>query len=58
MNSGSGAVKRFIELFVNEQTKSVAVCNADTLMEVLRGQLGLTGIKPTCGNGDFGPAPC
>jgi carbon-monoxide dehydrogenase small subunit len=58
MNNGrgaeAGAVKQFIELFVNEQTKSVAVRNADTLMEVLRGQLGLTGVKPACGNGDCG----
>lgn len=46
--------KEFLELHVNGEKKSVAVRPADTLLDVLRGQLGLTGAKPGCKNGDCG----
>ncbi|MGE5403569.1 MAG: (2Fe-2S)-binding protein [Candidatus Saccharibacteria bacterium] len=43
-----------IELDVNNETRSVMVRPADTLLYVLREQLGLTGTKPGCENGDCG----
>ena len=44
--------KSIIELDVNGEKKSVAVRPADTLLYALREQLGLTGTKYACGNGD------
>jgi aerobic-type carbon monoxide dehydrogenase small subunit (CoxS/CutS family) len=44
--------KTLIELDVNNEKKSAAVRPADTLLYVLREQLGLTGTKYGCGNGD------
>lgn len=46
--------KELIELIVNGEKKSVAARPADTLLDTLRTQLGLTGAKPGCKNGDCG----
>lgn len=43
-----------IELMVNGEKRSAVARPADTLLEVLRDQLGLTGAKPGCKNGDCG----
>jgi aerobic carbon-monoxide dehydrogenase small subunit len=48
----SGIVK--LELMVNNEKKMVVVRPADTLLRVIREQLGLTGAKPSCENGDCG----
>lgn len=44
--------KSMIELGVNGETKNLIVRPADTLLYALREQLGLTGTKKACGNGD------
>lgn len=44
--------KSIIDINVNNSTKSVAVRPADTLLYVIREQLGLTGAKNGCENGD------
>ena len=44
--------KSIIEINVNGDQKSVVVRPADTLLYVLREQLGLTGAKNGCENGD------
>lgn len=41
-------------LFVNGEEKRVTFRHADILLDVLRYQLGLTGAKPGCLNGDCG----
>jgi carbon-monoxide dehydrogenase small subunit len=46
--------KSVIELFVNGEVRSAAVWPSDILLDVLREQLGLTGAKPGCENGDCG----
>ena len=46
--------KSFSELDVNDDNKSVAVHPSDVLLYILREQLGLTGAKPSCENGDCG----
>ena len=43
-----------LELAVNGEQKEVMARPADTLLHVLREQLGLTGAKPSCKNGDCG----
>ncbi len=43
-----------LALDVNGEACRVLARGADTLLEVLRGQLGLTGAKPGCENGDCG----
>lgn len=43
-----------IVLDINDETATVAIRPADTLLEVLRNKLGLTGAKPGCENGDCG----
>lgn len=43
-----------LELTVNGEKKSAVARQADTLLTVLREQLGLTGAKPGCENGDCG----
>jgi carbon-monoxide dehydrogenase small subunit len=43
-----------IELRVNGEVRRAMVRPADTLLRVLREQLGLTGPKPGCENGDCG----
>lgn len=44
--------KSIIELDINGEKKNVAVRPADTILYALREQLGLTGTKKACGNGD------
>lgn len=46
--------KTIITLKVNGDSHEVAVRPADLLLDVLREQLGLTGAKPGCKNGDCG----
>jgi aerobic carbon-monoxide dehydrogenase small subunit len=46
--------KTIIDLNVNGEACQVAVRPSDLLMDVLREQLGLTGAKPGCRNGDCG----
>ncbi len=46
--------KSDITLNVNGEERTVYVRNADTLLHVLREELGLTGAKPGCLNGDCG----
>src|SRR5699024_2073553 len=43
-----------IELEINGEKRMVTVRAADTLLHILRKQLGLTGAKPGCENGDCG----
>lgn len=43
-----------LELDVNGEMRTVLARPADTLLHVLREQLGLTGAKPGCENGDCG----
>jgi aerobic carbon-monoxide dehydrogenase small subunit len=43
-----------LELDINGEKRNVIVRPADTLLEVLREKLGLTGVKPGCENGDCG----
>ncbi len=43
-----------IELCVNEEVRRAVSRPADTLLDVLREKLGLTGAKPGCRNGDCG----
>lgn len=46
--------KVVISLNVNGETHELAVRPSDILLDVLREQLGLTGAKPGCKNGDCG----
>lgn len=46
--------KSIIELNINNEFKDVVIAPSDILLETLRGQLGLTGAKPGCENGDCG----
>ena len=46
--------ENIIELNINGETRTVTVRPADVLLDVLRKQLGLTGAKPGCKNGDCG----
>ncbi|MGI6238613.1 MAG: (2Fe-2S)-binding protein [Christensenellales bacterium] len=46
--------KTVATLHVNGEAREVAVRPADLLLDVLRDQLGLTGAKPGCLNGDCG----
>lgn len=43
-----------VALEVNGEPRWLLARGADTLLEALRGQLGLTGAKPGCENGDCG----
>jgi carbon-monoxide dehydrogenase small subunit len=47
-------MKRIITLTVNDETHEIAVEPNQTLAEVLRAELGLTGTKQGCGTGDCG----
>ncbi|OAA90561.1 (2Fe-2S)-binding protein [Clostridium ljungdahlii] len=46
--------KTIITLNVNGEDKEVAVKPSDVLLNILRNELGLTGAKPGCENGDCG----
>lgn len=46
--------KAFIHLYVNGETREAVVRSADTLLHTLREELGLTGAKRACGDGDCG----
>jgi len=46
--------KQLIKITVNGIEKEVYVRNASTLLHTLREDLGLTGAKPGCNNGDCG----
>lgn len=46
--------KQVIDINVNGEDWRVAVRPADTLLDTLRRELGLTGAKPGCENGDCG----
>jgi aerobic carbon-monoxide dehydrogenase small subunit len=46
--------KKVISLVVNGETKEVMIRSADILLHTLRNQLGLTGAKSACENGDCG----
>ncbi len=48
------AVKYLLELKVNGNRHTVPVTGATTLLDVLREQIGLTGVKNGCGAGDCG----
>lgn len=43
-----------VPLLVNGTTHDIMIRPADTLLNTLRDQLGLTGAKQACGNGDCG----
>jgi aerobic carbon-monoxide dehydrogenase small subunit len=47
-------MKRIIEISVNGETHELAVEPQETLVEVLRDHLGLTGTKEGCGTGECG----
>jgi carbon-monoxide dehydrogenase small subunit len=47
-------MKRLIEIEVNQERYELAVEPRTTLLEVLRGQLNLTGAKEACGTGECG----
>lgn len=46
--------KSIVHLTVNGRSHEVIIDPSDILLETLRGQLGLTGAKPGCENGDCG----
>lgn len=46
--------KNILPLLVNGETKAVTIRSADTLLNTLRDELGLTGAKRACQNGDCG----
>ncbi|MFD0825779.1 (2Fe-2S)-binding protein [Neobacillus sp. M.A.Huq-85] len=50
----NGSEKTVAKLHVNGETKEVMIRSADTLLHTLREQLGLTGAKRACENGDCG----
>ncbi|MBU9714070.1 (2Fe-2S)-binding protein [Bacillus tamaricis] len=45
---------QYVVLKINGEDRPVMIRSADTLLEVLRNELGLTGSKPGCLNGDCG----
>ncbi|HHW39176.1 MAG TPA: (2Fe-2S)-binding protein [Bacillales bacterium] len=50
----NGSSKSILCLHVNGETKDVMIRSADTLLRTLREQLGLSGAKNACENGDCG----
>lgn len=50
----SDSVRVSTTLLINGEKRAVTFRNADVLLDVLRYQLGLTGAKPGCLNGDCG----
>ncbi|WP_144462227.1 (2Fe-2S)-binding protein [Siminovitchia fortis] len=49
-----GKGKSVVQFHVNGETREAIIRSGDTLLQTLRGQLGLSGAKPACGNGDCG----
>jgi carbon-monoxide dehydrogenase small subunit len=49
-----GTAKCEIDLVINGKRQNATIRSADTLLRVLREQLGLTGAKAGCENGDCG----
>lgn len=49
-----GKNKCLLDLVVNGHSRNIVARPADTLLYVLREQVGLTGAKPGCENGDCG----
>ncbi|MFC5528845.1 (2Fe-2S)-binding protein [Cohnella yongneupensis] len=54
MTNRGGSVKCEMELLVNGVRQHATIRYADTLLRILREQLGLTGAKAGCENGDCG----
>ncbi len=54
MLEGKMLDKGLLNLSINGEKRSAVARPSDTLLDVLRDQLGLTGIKPGCKNGDCG----
>ena len=54
MITTNGTSRALIDLHVNGETHEAVVRSADTLLHTLREQLGLTGVKRACGDGDCG----
>ena len=54
MTISNGKEKRLVSLHVNGETREVVIRSADTLLHTLREELGLTGAKRACANGDCG----
>jgi aerobic carbon-monoxide dehydrogenase small subunit len=54
MGSLPGATKQSVRLTVNGLRKSVSVYPMERLLDVLRNELGLTGAKEGCGEGECG----
>lgn len=54
MMISNGTSKTVIKLHVNGGSHDVMIRSADTLLQTLREQLGLTGAKQACQNGDCG----
>ena len=54
MITRNGATRALIHLHVNGETREAVVRSADTLLHTLRQELGLTGAKRACENGDCG----
>lgn len=54
MITTNGTSRALIDLHVNGETQEAVVRSADTLLHTLREQLGLTGAKQSCGDGDCG----
>lgn len=46
--------KEIIPLHINGERHEVVIRKADTLLDTLRNQMGLTSVKPACENGDCG----
>lgn len=46
--------KTLVALQINGETRNVIIRPSDLLLDTMRGQLGLTGAKPGCKNGDCG----
>lgn len=54
MSVFNGNGKTVLPLLVNGETRDVTIRSADTLVNTLRDELGLTGAKRACQNGDCG----
>ena len=52
------AMKALLNCTINGEDRSVLADTRDTLLDLLRDRLGLTGTKEGCGNGTAAPARC